>query len=84
MCLMMNEPESAVNEFKVIVSMKVVNSDGTVVDYRGYVKHKDKQHFPLECEIEFSDHAEIKGAHDRMNAIFHSVDAIRKLASGSN
>lgn len=84
MRITMNEPENAVNEYRVIVSMKVVNADGTPVDYRGYVKHKDRPHSPLECEIEFSDHAEIKGAHDRMNAIFHSVDAIRKLSSGSN
>lgn len=72
------------NEFKVIVSMKVVNSDGTPVDDRGYVKLRDKPHSPLVCEIEFSDHPDVKGALDHMNGVFRVVDSIKKLATGNN
>lgn len=72
------------NEYRVIVSMKVVDADGTLVDYRGHVKHKDKPHSPLACEIEFSDHPDVKSALDHMNGVFRVVDSIKKLATGNN
>lgn len=71
-------------EYRVMVSINVVNSDGDPVDYRGHVKLKDRPHSPLAAAIEFSGNDDINRALADLNGVFNVVNSVKALASGSN
>lgn len=57
-------------EFRVIVSVQVVNSDGEVVDHRGYPKMGEHKHTPLQASYIVDDYANVEFAQRQMNNVY--------------
>jgi len=63
--------------FTVQVEIKVLNSDGEIVDHRGMMPRKGIG--AQICKIDVSKHSDINEANKMMNAVYGSVNIIGDL-----
>lgn len=67
------------SNFKVIVDIRVVNSEGEPVNYKGYPKMGDRPHTAMSANLTIAETATVEAANAQLNAVYKTVDSVKDV-----
>ena len=65
------------SNFKVIVDIRVVNSEGEPVNYKGYPKMGDRPHTAMTAKLTIAETDTVEEANAQLNAIYKIADSVK-------
>lgn len=71
------------SNFKVIVDIRVVNSEDEPVNYKGYPKMGDRPHTPISAKITVAETVTVETALAQLNAVYKTVDSVKEVINNA-
>ena len=71
------------SNFKVIVDIRVVNSEGEPVNYKGYPKMGERPHTAMTAHVTVAETTTVSEANDQLNAVYKVVDAVKAVVNNA-
>lgn len=69
--------------YKVIVDVRVVNSEGESVNYKGYPKMGDLPNTPIFAKITVAETVTMEAALAQLSAVYKTVDSVKEVINNA-